>query len=110
MVINAIPSGIFQLLKGQFRRQETEKVDFTLFISDINIMSHRCNNKHIRNHFFKIRKITPIENLYGLLISLILIGKQHGSFHINLSPTKLKKFNIKLYITFIPQIYTNQDL
>lgn len=59
MVINAIPSGILQLLKGQFRRQETEKVDFTLLISGINIMSHHCNNKHIRNHFFKKRKITP---------------------------------------------------
>ncbi len=59
MVINAFPSGILQLLKGQFRRQETEKVDFTLFINDINIMSHRCNNKHIRNHFSKKRKITP---------------------------------------------------
>ena len=59
MVVNAIPNGILQLLKGHFNRQETEEVDLTLFINGINIMSHHCNNKHIRNHFYRKRKITP---------------------------------------------------
>lgn len=46
MVINAIPSGILQLIKGPSERQETKKVDFTFFNNCINIMSHHCNNKH----------------------------------------------------------------
>lgn len=58
-VIKAIPSGILQLMKGHFEKQEAKRDEFTFFINGLNITSRHCNNKHIRNQFFRKRKIAP---------------------------------------------------
>ena len=89
MVINAIPSGILQLMKCHSERPNLQELDPNLFVNGINIKSHKCTNKHIRNYFYSKRKISPQENLFGTLYILTFTGNQHGFYHTNLlSQTK----------------------
>ena len=58
-VITAIPNGILQLMKCHFEKPQIQKKDFSFFVNGIDIKDKHCTNKHIRNHFYSKRKITP---------------------------------------------------
>ena len=71
-VMNAIPSGITQLLKCQGDRIRHQEEEIPLFVDGRDITSLQCNNKHIRSFFHKLRKITPRgKSLWSSLISNI---------------------------------------
>lgn len=58
-VMKAIPDGLLHLMKSHLQYQEALRIEPLLMINGIDIMTTKCNNKHIRNTFYERRKITP---------------------------------------------------
>lgn len=50
-VINSIPSGLIELMKGYDKQHDTLDPQCTLYINGIRFMSYKCTNKHIRDSF-----------------------------------------------------------
>lgn len=47
-VVNAMPSGISQLMKSHTCFQDTHRLEPSLLINGIELKSPKCTNKHIR--------------------------------------------------------------
>lgn len=58
-VVNFIPSGLKELMKGYYEHHETISPQQSLYFNGIQFMSYKCTNTHIRKCLYIKSKMTP---------------------------------------------------
>lgn len=102
-VVNSIPSGLKELMKGYYKHHETMSPQQSLYLNGIQFMSYRCTNKHIRKCLYSKRKMTPCGKTYWN--SLIQNINWHKAWLVPfnfLVSNKIRELHLKLLHNIYP--------